>query len=168
MQIIVNLFNALFSKDKSNPYVQFVRYAVSGVIASVVDIGVFYLLAIFILPALTSEDPVARLLSLQMPAMSDGVRSYRFVADKVVSFSIANLVAYVLNITWVFHRGRHKWFYEIAYFYAVSGISVALGVLIGWVMIFFFGFSTTTSFVAQAVCSLLINYVCRKYLIFHG
>jgi putative flippase GtrA len=85
-----------------------------------------------------------------------------------MAFMVSNLTAYVLNILFVFKSGKHSRRKELGLFYLVSAISVGIGVAIGAVLIKGFGLSTTYSYIAKAVSTTLINYVARKFIIFHG
>ena len=74
----------------------------------------------------------------------------------------------IFNIYWVFEAGRHHWLVEVGLFYAVSGISVAIGTgLMGW-LIKRYGVRTTYAFVSNIVTAVLINYAARKFFIFKG
>ena len=148
--------------------VQFIKYAICGGVATGVDMLVFYSLSWLVLPALRDNDPVVRLLRLRVRPVDERVRARRFVINTVATFMVSNLAAYLLNIHWVFEPGRHPWYIEIGLFYAVSGISVALGTGLGWAMIRWLHFSTTASYAGKLVASLMINYVCRKFVIFRG
>ncbi len=162
-----NLLNQ-FTGRQHSPLVQFIKYAIAGAIATVVNIGLFYCCALKLMPALTPNDPVAKLLHVQVVLVSDAVRTRNSIIDNSVAFLLANLTAYLINIYWVFESGRHNRFYEILYFYLVSGISFALGSALMGFLIYHFGLMTTIAFGANAVVSLLINYALRKYFIFKG
>ena len=84
------------------------------------------------------------------------------------AFLVSNLVAYLINIYWVFVPGRHHWIIEIALFYLVSGIAIAIGTSIMGVLIRRFGMLTTYAFGSNLVAALMINYAMRKYFIFNG
>ncbi len=131
-----------------------------------VDIVCFYLFAWFVLPALSADDPVVRLLGLTAPALDEIVRSQRFIANSAIAFVFSNLTAYVIDVLWVFHPGRHKRIVEIGLFYAVSLTSVVVGTALGWFLIRRLEFSTTASYACKMLASLMINYVCRKFLVF--
>lgn len=151
-----------------HPFVQFIKYGVAGGIATVVDIICFYLLAIFVFKALTPDDAVVKLFNLQVSDMSAATRQWNYVTDRTLTFLVSNLVAYVLNVLFVFRRGRHHWLKEVALFYLVSGIAFVVGTTLGSVLIRAFDMTTTMAFLANLVASLLINYACRKFIIFKG
>ena len=157
-----------FMQREANPFIQFIKYAISGGIATVVDVVVFYILAWKVIPALGQLDPIVQLLGLQVGAISETLRSVHYIVDKAITFLFSNFTAYIFNILWVFHPGRHSRLKELGLFYLVSIISFALGTFLGWVMIRWFGFSTTVAYLANMIASLMINFVCRKYIIFKG
>ena len=55
-----------FLRREAHPAIQFVKYAIGGVLATAVDVLVFYIVAIWLLPALGPGDPAARLLGLRL------------------------------------------------------------------------------------------------------
>ena len=157
-----------FMQREANPFIQFIKYAMAGGMATAVDIVVFYLLAWKVIPALGQTDPLVQLLGLDVAAISETLRSTNYLIDKGLTFLVSNFTAYIINILWVFESGRHSRWVELGLFYLVSIISFALGTFIGWMMIRWFGFSTTVAYLANMIASLMINFVCRKYIIFKG
>jgi len=96
------------------------------------------------------------------------LRARNSMIDNGIAFIFSNMVAYVINIYWVFEPGRHPWYIQISLFYLVSGVSVVIGTaLMGW-LIRRFGMTTTYAFLANLVSALLINYAMRKFVIFNG
>jgi putative flippase GtrA len=148
--------------------VQFIKYVLAGGVATAVDGLVFYAMSWKILPAMRSDDPLARWLRLKVHDVAEDVRSRRFVINTIVAFLFSNLTAYLINIVWVFKPGRHTWWMELLMFYAVSGMAIAIGTLLGWFCIRRMHFSTTFSYVTKGISALLINFVCRKFIIFRG
>jgi len=153
----------------THPLAQFIKYGVAGGIATMVHIVVFHLAAVYLFPALQPEDWIVQFLNLSINnELNDAVRAKNSMIDNGIAFMISNFVCYLMNVAWVFKAGRHHWIVEILLFYAVSGISVALGtILMGW-LISHYGLQTTIAFGANLVTAVLINYVCRKYLVFKG
>ena len=92
----------------------------------------------------------------------------RALGDNVVAFILSNLTAYILNILWVFKGGRHHWLVEIGLFYAVSGVSLFIGMGLQTWLIASQGMSTTVAFFVNVLTSLMINYAMRKFVIFKG
>ena len=157
-----------FTGRTHTPLVQFIKYAIAGGIATVVNIALFYACALKLMPAITPDDLVAKLLHVQVVPVLVAVRARNSIIDNGVAFLFSNLTAYLINIFWVFESGRHNRVYEIFFFYLVSGISFALGSALMGFLINHFGVITTLAFGANAVVSLLINYALRKYFIFKG
>lgn len=151
-----------------SPLVQFLKYAIGGAVATVVDVFVFYAMSWKLLPALNDKDPVVRLFRLPITHIEEAVRSRRFIINSAVAFIFSNLTAYVINILWVFEAGRYAWYVELGLFYLVSGISIFIGTFLGWVLIRTLRLSTTYSYITKMISALLINYVCRKFIIFKG
>lgn len=156
-----------FLTDKEHPVLQFIKYSICGGLATVVDMIVFFLVAWRLFPALTGDDLLVRLLDIQPEPITEALRSRNFVIANVICFFFSNFTAYLLNLLFVFKGGRHQRHVEIALFYAVSVVSLILATFAGWVLIRFFGLSTTWSYVAKMLAALLINYTGRKMFIFH-
>jgi len=157
-----------FKGRQHGPLVQFIKYAVAGGIATVVHIVMFYCLARWAFPALGQNDVVAGLLHAHVTPVSDTIRARNSIIDNGITFMFSNMVAYVINILWVFESGRHNRVVEVAFFYTVSGISMVIGTLLMGFLIKQFGLMTTVAFGANAVVSLVINYILRKKMIFKG
>jgi putative flippase GtrA len=157
-----------FLQRDAGPVVQFIKYAIGGGIATAVDMLVFYTLAWKFLPALRENDPLVTRLRLSVTHIEEDVRSRRFVINTAIAFVFSNLTAYLINIYWVFEPGRHAWYIELALFYAVSGVSIVIGTALGWAMIRYLHLSTTSSYVAKMFASLMVNFVCRKFIVFKG
>ncbi|MDD5630386.1 MAG: GtrA family protein [Elusimicrobia bacterium] len=157
-----------FAQREAHPAIQFIKYSIAGAVATLVDVVVFYLAAILILPALAPDDPVARLLGLSLAPIAESLRSANYIWDKVIAFFFSNLTAYVANFLWVFTPGRHKKHVEFALFYALSTTSFVAGTGLGWLLIRTVDLPTTYAYVANGVAALAINYAGRKYLVFKG
>ncbi len=154
--------------EKNHSVIQFFKYSMCGGLAMAVDMLVFFLVAWLLFPALTEHDVLVKILHIQIEPIAEGIRSLNFVLSNIVAFLVSNMTAYILNILFVFKAGKYSRRKELGLFYLVSGISVGLGVLVGVILIKGFGFSTTSSYVAKAISTVLINYVARKFIIFKG
>ena len=158
-----------FTQREASPVVQFIKYAIAGGIATVVDMSVFYLLSWKVFPALRPEDPVSQLLGLfgfGVTPISEAVRAQHYVINRCITFFFSNFAAYIVNIYWVFEPGRHKKWVEFTLFYAVSLTSYVIGSFVGWAIIKAFELDTTFAYAANVVASLLINFAARKHFIF--
>ena len=160
-----------FTSRESGPLVQFIKYGICGGIATLVHVTIFFLIASMVLPALTDTDLTVRLLrhiGVCVTLADEAVRARNAMIDNFISFIFSNLTAYLMNIMWVFKPGRHSRIVEIGMFYAVSGVSMAIGTVVMGALIKSFGLTTTVAFGANVVTSVLINYVMRKFVIFKG
>ncbi|OQA26990.1 MAG: GtrA-like protein [Verrucomicrobia bacterium ADurb.Bin345] len=153
----------------ASPGVQFIKYAIAGGIATSVDMLVFYILSWKVFPALRPDDPISQLIGLfgfTVTPITEAVRAQNYVINRCITFLFSNFAAYIVNIYWVFEPGRHKKWVEISLFYAVSLTSYVIGTTVGWAIIKALGLSTTFAYIANVIASLLINYACRKYIVF--
>jgi putative flippase GtrA len=157
-----------FMGREANPFIQFIKYGISGGLATATHIVFFHLAAWKLFPALQQNDIAVRLFHLSVQTMSDALRARNAMIDNGIAFLISNFVAYVLNILWVFKPGRHHWIVEIGLFYLVSGVSIVIGTSIMGFLIQHYSFATTTAFLANLVTALLINFAMRKFVIFKG
>jgi len=157
-----------FKGTDAHPAIQFVKYAIGGGLATAAYIIMFHLVAWKLFPALQPADWGVRLCHLQVAAISDTQRSHNAMIANVPAFLVSNLVAYLVNILWVFKRGRHHILIEFGLFTLVSGVSMAIGTPMMGYLISHYGMQTTYAFIANLVTALCINYAMRKYVIFKG
>ncbi len=157
-----------FTGREASPFIQFVKYGLSGGLATATHIIVFHLAAWKLFPALQHNDAFVRLFHLSVQTISDAVRCRNAMIDNGVAFIFSNFVAYVLNVLWVFKPGRHHWIVEIGLFYLVSGVSIVIGTSIMGFLISHYSMVTTVAFLANLVTALLINFAMRKFVIFKG
>lgn len=158
-----------FAQREAHPAIQFVKYAIAGGIATVVDVAVFYFLSWRVYPTLRPDDPVAQALrrfGFSLLPVAEALRGRNYVINRCITFLFSNFAAYLVNIYWVFEPGRHSKWVEIGLFYAVSLSSYVIGTFLGWLIIRVWGLETTYAYAANVFASLLINYACRKYFIF--
>ena len=148
--------------------IQFIKYALAGGVAAVTHILVFHAVAWKLFPALQERDFVVRYLDLDIGELDDTKRARNSMYSNVIAFLVSNMVAYILNIIWVFKAGKYNIFVEIILFYCVSGISMVLGTVLMGILIKRFGMLTTYAFFSNMVTAVMINYAVRKYFIFYG
>jgi predicted MFS family arabinose efflux permease len=118
--------------------------------------------------ALQVDDWFVRLFNLPIQELDDATRSRNSMKGNGVAFVISNLVAYFINIYWVFVPGRYHWILEMGLFYLVSGAAVLIGSALMGFLIRRFGMLTTYAFGSNIFASLMINYAMRKFFIFNG
>jgi putative flippase GtrA len=129
---------------------------------------VFHLIAWKMFFALQPNDWFVRLLKLPIQELDDTTRSRNSMRANGIAFVISNLVAYLINIYWVFLPGRYNWIVEIGLFYLVSGVAIIIGTVLMGFLIRRFGMLTTYAFGSNIFTALMINYAMRKYFIFNG
>jgi len=173
----LNIIDQFLGNEAGN-LLQFIKYAISGGIATLTHIIVFHLVAWKIFFALQPSDWFVKFLNLPIEELDDSTRSKNSMIGNGIAFMFSNLVAYLINIYWVFVPGRYHWiieislFYlviiEISLFYLVSGVAIAIGTAMMGYLIRRFGMLTTYAFGSNLFASLMINYAMRKYFIFNG
>ncbi len=144
---------AIHRKD-THPVVQFLKYGVCGVLATVIGVGSFYLLAFTVFPSALDRD------------VSNEIRRNHAVYANLWAWPVSNLFAYLSNAFWVFTGGRHHRIKEFVYFGGVSLGSFGAGLLAGPQLIKWFGISTHLAQGSFVVTSVLVNFVLRKFFVF--
>jgi len=154
--------------EKNRPGFQFVKYAVCGGVAYATDILTFFMMAWLFFPALTEDDMLVRFFNMPIEPVSADGRTFNFIIGNLFAFLVSNMTAYILNVMFVFKAGKYSRLMELGMFYLVSGISIGIGVAIGALLIEWYGLSTSFSYIAKSVSAIMINFVVRKTIIFHG
>jgi len=157
-----------FKKNRHSPLIQFVKYGIAGGIATFVHIVIFYFVAWKIFPSLQQKDFVIVLLGLTVTEVDVATRSLNSMLSNGVTFICSIMVAYLLNVSWVFKPGRHSRIIEICLFYLVSVVSLVIGTSIMGLLIRYYGIQTTYAFSVNIVSGVIINYGMRKFYIFDG
>jgi putative flippase GtrA len=147
---------------------QFIKYALAGGLATAVHIIIFHLIAWKVFPSLQDKDHAVRLFKLTIKKINDTTRARNSMIGNFIAFLVANMVAYITNILFVFQGGKYPIIIEILFFYAISGISTFLGTMLMGILIRRFGILTTYAFVSNIVTAVLFNFVMRKFFIFNG
>lgn len=163
----MNIIDQFIGHEAGN-LVQFIKYGISGGIATATHILLFHLVAWKIFFALQRDDWFVKLLNLPVQNLDDTTRSRNSMKGNWVAFLGSNFVAYLINIYWVFVPGRYHWVIEIAFFYLVSGVSIVIGTALMGFLIRRFGMLTTYAFGSNIFAAVMINYAMRKFFIFSG
>jgi len=148
--------------------IQFIKYALAGVLATVTHIIIFHLIGWKIFPVLQPRDHAVRFFKLPIRSIDDATRARNSMITNGIAFFVSNMVAYITNILWVFQGGKYNFIIEILLFYAVSGTSVFIGTMLMGLLIRRFGLLTTYAFSANIFTAVMLNYVMRKFFIFSG
>ncbi|MBQ7252152.1 MAG: GtrA family protein [Kiritimatiellae bacterium] len=152
----------------AHPFIQFVKYAFAGGIATASHILTFFLAGFFLFPCVAQDDILVRLFHLAAPAVDEALRARNAVFCNGAAFVVSNVVCYIANRLFVFKPGRHGMVVEFLLFVGVSAISAGLGTFLMGLLIDKLAVQTTYAFGANLVCSLAINYVLRKFFVFDG
>ena len=163
----MGLLRKIVSHDTGG-FVQFCKYVVVGGMSTIIQIGVFYLLATTCLRCLGSEDIVVRHFGFPSSDVTGNVRALFAAIDTAFGFTIANLFCWIMNRLFVFRPGRHVWYMELAFFFLVSLSALGVGMIAQTVLIMAFDWSTTAAVFAEILASLAINFVVRKFFVFKG
>jgi putative flippase GtrA len=83
-------------------------------------------------------------------------------------FLVSNLVAYAINVSWIFEGGRHARFQEFLYFTGISAAGFGIGLALGTAEILHGSGSSWMASLFLVVSSTLVNFVTRKFFIFRG
>ena len=158
----------ILSPAKAGACIQFLKYGVVGVLATLVQTAVFYVLAATVLKCLAAGDFAVKYLGLTAVDVSQGVRAVRFAVATSIGFVVANVFCWLMNRAFVFRAGKFKWWKEFALFIGVSGLAMAVATGIGSVLINSFGLMTTLAVFVEIVVSFMFNYFLRKFFIFRG
>ena len=139
--------------------VQFVIYGICGALATVVFLGTVFILSKTLIPAYEH-------MQVNGVEISDGVRSWNLLINNCIGFALANVVAYITNVMFVFKPGRHHPAKEFALFTLVSGVSFSISQIAGPWLIKEYGVPTNVAILTNLVASMLLNFAARKMFVF--
>lgn len=135
---------------------QFAKYVVLGGVTTFVHLGLFTWFSHTFLP---SHDYLVE------GGMDDALQERNAIYSNLIAFPIAAVVNYILNIKFVFTSGRHSRWVEFGLFVGISFVSFSVGLFSGPFLIS----RGLNPWIAQAglvISSALVNFICRKFLIF--
>ena len=158
---------------ESGPFWQFVKYGAIGVMATIVQTGLFYLLASTCLMCLGADDWAVRYAGLPSASFTGreawyASRGMLAAYATAVGFFVANVFCWLMNRWFVFRPGKFRWYAEFGMFFGASTLAtlIALGTM--KVLIDSFGMMTTFAVVVEVVVSFCVNFFIRKFYIFKG
>ena len=157
----------------SGPFWQFVKYGVIGVMATLVQTGVFYVMAATCLRCLTADDWAVRFLGLPSAAFTGdeawyATRGTLAAVATAVGFVVANVFCWLMNRRFVFRPGRFRWHIELAMFFGASTLATIVALSVMKLLIDRFGMMTTLAVFVEIAVSFLVNFFVRKFVIFKG
>ncbi len=147
----------LWLKSRDAPVTfQFLKYGALGAFTTVIQVGLFTALSHTWFPA---HD------YLVDGGIPDALQQRNAVLSNLIAFPFAAAFNYVANVLFVFTPGRHSRGREFSLFMGISFVTFAVGLLAGPLLIS----RGLDPWIAQAglvVTSALLNFVCRKFLVF--
>lgn len=146
---------AWVTSKEAPPLVQFAKYGVCGVLATAVQVGLFYCFALTIFPQ-----------ALDHQNASLAARGNHAIYANLAAFPFSNTLAYLTNVLWVFTTGRHNKTKEFFFFTIVSAVSFSVGLVAGPQLIKWFAVSTHLAEAGFVISSALVNFIIRKSFVF--
>jgi len=137
--------------------IQFGKYGLCGVAAVVAHNGVVWLIDRHWIPFTYDS----------APGLGDIERSNHQILANLVAFPVGNAVAYATNALWVFTGGRHHRVREFLYFTLISLVSFLAGVFGGPIFVRW-GLDPRFAQLGLILTSAMVNYLCRKFIVFKG
>jgi putative flippase GtrA len=156
--------SAVLSRD-AHPLIQFAKYVFCGGLAFATHNIVTYGFGLTVFPAVGPEIPT-------------DTKEANSLINNSIGFCIAGVVAYVTNALFVFTPGRHDKATEIGLFIGISAIAYVGG--IGALKLIYelvrgaawganiLGYVEHFGNLGFAISSALVNFVCRKFIVFKG
>ena len=141
-----------FFENKSQLSVQFIKYAMAGVVGTGIHFLIFSALNETLLPADRSQEGIQR--------------GWNFFWSFTIAFTLANIVAYLLNRRWVFQPGRHSQMKELSLFSLFAVAAYLLGTPLGAYLVAKYPLNEYFVYLMVAVSSILVNFLGRKFVVF--
>ena len=92
-------------------------------------------------------------------------KTVRFNGNNLIAFIFSNIVAYSSNLLIVFQGGRHSRVKEFLMFSSISFIAMIPALVLGSLAILK-GIETPWAQLIFVITSAMVNYLCRKFLVF--
>jgi putative flippase GtrA len=150
-----------FLRRDAHPLLQFIKYGFCGVAAAVVHNGILTVLSLTVFPA-------AKDMVIDGQILDEVARNRHLLINNTIAWPFGTLVAYLMNTAFVFTAGRHSKAVELGMFFVVSAIGFFPGIfVVNWLA----GHLHLPSTVAQLgfiFTSVMVNFLCRKFIIFKG
>ncbi|NCG28085.1 MAG: hypothetical protein GWP42_11150 [Verrucomicrobiales bacterium] len=143
--------------NKNSPIlIQIIKYGFCGVLTTIIHVILVYTLGSTINPAIGEH-------------ISKDLKESRTIINNVFAFMLSNTIAFKLNVNFVFNSGRHSKTKEIILFFIVSGISFFSGLMSIPLVFDLIDSNKGIEHLANGafiISSALMNFICRKYIIF--
>ena len=140
-------------------FVQFVKYGLCGVASTIILLAIAMTLSNTMIPAMDWS-------TIEGQPITDAQRQRNLIINNLIAFPFANQVCYLLNARLVFVPGRHSRTAEFSLFTSIAGFGFLLGLLGGPFLIRSFGLPSILAQFMLIGTSALVNFLCRKFLVF--
>jgi putative flippase GtrA len=138
MKRVINFSKTVFSKKRSNNFlVQFSRYIFVGSVATVVDIGMLFLLT--------------------------SVIGVHYLLSAALAFVMGIIVNYKLSTLWIFEK-TNKRKTEITIFTLIGIVGLGLNELILWIAVEEFAIYYVLAKIISTAIILIWNFTARRFL----
>ena len=169
---MIEYIKKILSHD-SGPFWQFVKYGAIGVMATLVQTGVFYILATTCFLCLTPDDVAVQKFGFPSATFTGqeawyASRGMMAAYATSVGFFLANVFCWLMNRWFVFKPGKFRWYVEFGMFFGTSTIATVIALGTMKVLIDNFGLMTTFAVVVEVLVSFFVNFFVRKFFIFKG
>jgi len=157
-----NNWRAIFARMNArdtHPLIQFVKYGICGVIATVAHNGSVALLTLLWLPA-------AKGMLVNGVPLDDATRASNLELANIIAFPAGVVVAYITNVLWVFTTGKHSRAKEFALFAFVSALGFFPGLLVVDWLAHHLGMPSVVAQLGFIITSVMVNFLSRKFIIF--
>jgi putative flippase GtrA len=157
-----NDFKTIFVRIRARevpPLIQFMVYGLCGGLSTVVFVTLTIYLSYYVFPAMDG-------MIVDGKPITDDLRAHDLLINNTIAFAIANIVAYVTNILFVFKTGRHHPVMEFLYFTAGSTVSFVISQFAGPWLVHNYGLPTSIAIITNITASLLLNFAIRKLFVF--
>lgn len=141
--------------------IQFAVYSICGGLATVIYVTTSLWFSYKVFPAIQG-------MTVNGAPITDSHRARNALINNCIAFMIANVVAYITNVMFVFKPGLHGPVMEFLLFTGGSGVAFLLSQFAGPYLIKRFGLPTQVALASNVVASMLLNFVIRKFIVFKG
>jgi putative flippase GtrA len=144
-----------------HPALQFLKYGFCGVVAALVHNGITAVLSLTLFPA-------GRGMMVDGAPIEESLRAYHLVLNNAIAWPFGTVVAYWLNVLFVFTPGRHGKWLEMILFWTISALGFFPGGLVAHWLVDKAGLPSTLAQLGFVFTSVTVNFICRKFIVFKG
>ncbi|MEO6971542.1 MAG: GtrA family protein [Chthoniobacterales bacterium] len=141
------------------PLIQFAAYSLCGGLATIVFVGLTVFLSYHAFPAMDG-------MIVAGAPISDELRARNLLINNCIAFAVANVVAYVTNILFVFQTGRHHPVMEFLYFTAGGTVGFLISQFAGPWLVHAYGLPTAVAIFTNILAAIFLNFAIRKFFVF--